>query len=494
MDPRADVAVLAAGLDDRERDLVSSRLGAEHPLTLEELGHRFGVSRERIRQIESELREKLAHFPWVVVMAGVLPSDRQWISHAKLLGGSDAGRAWSDPLNGVGPTTLELLLAADQFETRPGGWLARGMSQRWDQLIDAGRSGHVTEEEYLAELRGLGLDSTWAGIWMSEHGLTVRHGIVRPVEEKLGPFLAAELAAHGGTSDLDTILGWVQGRWSQQSARNLLQTDEQFTRVDVKQYALATLGLPAYRGIRAAIEDLINECGPMPLDDVVETVCASFEVKAGSVRAYAEQSPFRITDGVVHLREPQSISSGRAGSAGLVDIPEGRRWRGIFKTPTGYAYRFTVTADHLRGSGWPVSLTIGRIVGVRSGRVWELPITGVEATLKVSRAHNDQPALGSVKKALDAEGAREGDLAFIRFDGREGGIHAVRITVSRPAASDPFSQALALVGCSEDAEDPFETICAAMGVEADYAAELVEVAAARKDDALASALAQIARM
>lgn len=51
------------GLAERERKVISLRFGLEdgHPHTLEEVGREFGVTRERIRQIESKTLAKLRH-------------------------------------------------------------------------------------------------------------------------------------------------------------------------------------------------------------------------------------------------------------------------------------------------------------------------------------------------------------------------------------------------------------------------------------------------
>ena len=54
--------LLAAGfkvLDDRERDILTERRLRENPLTLEELGVRYGVSRERVRQLENRAFAKV---------------------------------------------------------------------------------------------------------------------------------------------------------------------------------------------------------------------------------------------------------------------------------------------------------------------------------------------------------------------------------------------------------------------------------------------------
>ena len=47
------------GLNDRERRVFEARRLAEEPLTLEQLSTEFGVSRERIRQIEVRAFEKV---------------------------------------------------------------------------------------------------------------------------------------------------------------------------------------------------------------------------------------------------------------------------------------------------------------------------------------------------------------------------------------------------------------------------------------------------
>lgn len=49
-------------LNDREREIIIARRMNEEELTLEELSQRFGISRERVRQIESRALEKMTQF------------------------------------------------------------------------------------------------------------------------------------------------------------------------------------------------------------------------------------------------------------------------------------------------------------------------------------------------------------------------------------------------------------------------------------------------
>ena len=58
---REEIDAMLQGLNPREREVIILRFGLEtgHPLTLEEVGKRFNVTRERIRQIETAALRKL---------------------------------------------------------------------------------------------------------------------------------------------------------------------------------------------------------------------------------------------------------------------------------------------------------------------------------------------------------------------------------------------------------------------------------------------------
>jgi RNA polymerase sigma factor (sigma-70 family) len=55
------IRAMVAELEDKEREVIELRfgLGGDEPKTLQEIGEALGLTRERIRQIESKAKEKL---------------------------------------------------------------------------------------------------------------------------------------------------------------------------------------------------------------------------------------------------------------------------------------------------------------------------------------------------------------------------------------------------------------------------------------------------
>lgn len=68
------IRAMVAELDEKEREVIRMRFGldGEEPRTLQEIGDALGVSRERIRQIESRAKEKLRRSRHAQSMRGAL--------------------------------------------------------------------------------------------------------------------------------------------------------------------------------------------------------------------------------------------------------------------------------------------------------------------------------------------------------------------------------------------------------------------------------------
>jgi RNA polymerase sigma-32 factor len=67
---RAAVEEFKKGIPERERTIIDKRLFTEEPITLQEIADEFGLSRERIRQVESRLKDELKSFLKVKLQLG----------------------------------------------------------------------------------------------------------------------------------------------------------------------------------------------------------------------------------------------------------------------------------------------------------------------------------------------------------------------------------------------------------------------------------------
>jgi RNA polymerase sigma-32 factor len=59
---REKLTAFASRLKDKERRIFELRLMSEEPATLQEIGQTYGISRERVRQIEERLKKRLKEF------------------------------------------------------------------------------------------------------------------------------------------------------------------------------------------------------------------------------------------------------------------------------------------------------------------------------------------------------------------------------------------------------------------------------------------------
>jgi RNA polymerase sigma-32 factor len=63
---KRDISGALAKLNERESYIIRHRVMADHPLTLQEIGNKYKITRERSRQIEKQaLRKVQQHLPYL---------------------------------------------------------------------------------------------------------------------------------------------------------------------------------------------------------------------------------------------------------------------------------------------------------------------------------------------------------------------------------------------------------------------------------------------
>lgn len=113
---------LLRGLSPRAREIVERRFGLRNkePETLESIGRGFGITRERVRQIECGVLRKLREMLQQEGFAFVQKYYRDWLSHLRMHGGIRKEDAFLADIGGKyrGHATF-LLVLTDAFEYVP---------------------------------------------------------------------------------------------------------------------------------------------------------------------------------------------------------------------------------------------------------------------------------------------------------------------------------------------------------------------------------------
>ncbi|MFP4314922.1 MAG: sigma-70 family RNA polymerase sigma factor [Desulfovibrionales bacterium] len=74
---QAQIKIILPTLNEKEKDILTSRLLSDSPLTLREIGEKYGITRERVRQIEARLLQKLREH----LTDSIKDFSEEWITH-----------------------------------------------------------------------------------------------------------------------------------------------------------------------------------------------------------------------------------------------------------------------------------------------------------------------------------------------------------------------------------------------------------------------------
>jgi Sigma-70, region 4 len=412
-----------ATLEERKRAIYARRLVAANPQTLDELGADFGVTRERIRQIESKLVKDLKKggIDEIVQFANLPKLDR-FVIHQSQLGNAETSKFFGS----YPGSALELLRAAGVVETWDGPWVSVGFKASFrktrgpyyeyfaSQLSQKG----LTREDAVSELEALGLKAEFVEDFLAALGLHIPFNRVRPINIDAITFVEDLLEQAGRPMKWhEEIAPLIAGRWNSRGILGRVQElKDRFTRTDVASYAVASLGLPAYEGITREIEKLVEKHGPVNINLVIELLTARFDISAESVRAYAKQGQLETVEGIVKINP----NAKRAGVPNIRDLTADQL-KNIQFFDEHSTFTTVANEDRLRGSGMPVSRGVAAVVGLAEEHPLQFEVSGLDnCVLNFSWRKGTQPQLGSVRPILEQLGAVEGDFLVLSFHGEVG--------------------------------------------------------------------------
>ena len=462
------VGRLLEKFDDRDLEILRARvLSLPPPLTLEVLGQRIGgVTRERVRQIEARVRERLVQArlegpllrralrvremlgPAVPLDSRITESTRDWA--LRDMQHLDASLVWPLLLYIGGPYRLreEWLVVGDLASLTES---LKSKCVEGDFLSDAAFDESMDEIGIRADARKGLIDKNGRfrrvdGGWLIWDGSALDK-LERVLHRRGTPATAEELLSEAGE---ERNVRGIHARMIE---------DPRFVRINRQgQFALPGWGFDEYTGITAEIAQEIERSGGLATEEhLIETISVRYGVSRNSVHVYLNAPMFvrAATGGVRLLEATDALPDVTQDIAATPDC---------FRRDDNWSFRIRIDHDVTRGSGRSLPASFSAHVGVSPGdkRALSTPYGPVVVSWPMTAAMG--PALGSTRAIAEGLGAKEGDLMFLEFDGH---AFVPRLVSEADLAtcSGPSLAAL-LVGLDKGQSSLYE-LARALGLEVD---------------------------
>ncbi|WP_165841691.1 exonuclease domain-containing protein [Corynebacterium heidelbergense] len=427
--------------DERQRDLMRDRIGAVQPKTLQVIAERFGVSKQRVRQIETKVRKRLSKLLEEGSVADLLLGIR---AHAHPVNSqvailqlfpelSNHVEGWDAPL-------WQILDQLDDSFTVEDGWVCypdlAGAVATTQQVLEAAENedGIVAIDAIDDQL---GVPPALAREWLLACGFPIVQDHVLNRRDSRSIRSVAVLSIAGEPMTAEAIFRSAGSSGTLRALKNALSVNDRVVRTGVDTFGLRRWGVEEYtkltdiigRRVDAAVEqaraDSTGEDAadgglhaggaqaedsetdpadvPTPrvgvtLRELLAELPEKFGVAPSSIKAYAATGEFEIIDGTVYRRENPQVNDA-----------EPEESSGLYRRDGQWQLLATITADHLRGSGFGVPAGMPCLRAVEFGQTITLP----------SRL-GDQPMTwgmlaqcGSIRRFCEDMGLRVGDRVWI---------------------------------------------------------------------------------
>ena len=405
-------------LDARSQTIFMRRVSCDphDVVTLEELGARFSVSRERIRQVEAKVRRALDGF---LASDEALPLRWRASTLRRTLGVA-APLPTAEHLLSSPPGCndyRELLLEIAGPYDRCLDWLTLRSSQSDDPisaiLTRVDDVGRIDGEFAATKLTEWGLDLSLHEGWLTRDGsVRLFNGQLVRWGTSASDRLAFALADMGRPATIDEMVTHVAENRARNSIINALAADSRTVRISRTHWALVSWNLAEYSGIAESMRNLIEEHGrAMAIDALVHRMHQTFGVPESSTLIFCGAPMFVVEGKSIRLRTKHD-------GPFRYDQNLMRRTPAVFDLgPMRVGRLLKVDKDILRGSGTTLTHPAGSILGLE-----------VEDHLSFGNRHGDKvdiafpetsfmgPLIGSVRRIAERLAANEGDCLTLVLD------------------------------------------------------------------------------
>ena len=411
-----EFASVLEGMDERRRTIARRRTYARVPEKLAVLGNEFGVSRERVRQLEVRLRWEveraasqtvLGAAAWLERAMGVAARPEKFEKILGLLVG-DAPPRWR--------TAVEVAImnegGYEYLDNVVGNGVFRVLVERARSVAPgfANDAGVIDEDALRARIGAVGIPE-WDALARNARLVRVCGSLVLRATRRARVYLA--LREIGEASRRDTIAD-VAGLIDNSSLSSLLSSDPLFVRFTKDKWGLSDWTDDPYEGVVDAIVRRIEEAGgETSVTSLIEDIPARFEVLPATVRNYLSTRKFEVDGDVV-----------RIVAAPVAPVRDLGRARDVAWSADGTpVLRFRVGLHHLKGNSQKVSVAVAQHLGVGPDGSVKIPFEhprGVDDASVIWRSYDPNgPEMGRLREALLECGLQPGEeaLVLLRPDG-----------------------------------------------------------------------------
>jgi hypothetical protein len=261
-------------------------------------------------------------------------------------------------------------------------------------------------------------DASWAEGWIRHCGLITVEGHALQGANNIAGRAAAVLNNAGTSLQIEELVGRLGSKCSSRSARDVLATDERFTRVDRDSWSLSSWGLERYGSIREQIANGLERAGGSArLSRLVRDISDKFSVSSKSIELYAASFPFVTVDGMVEFDLAPRQSPRK----------DPHLTRRLFRHPEGWALRLMINGEHLRGSSFRLPIALSAVLGLSPGTELTLPSRLGEQRFAW---HGSQLSSASIRRFAKADGLEVGQSCFLLVHD-SGSVDLMRIELPR---------------------------------------------------------------
>ena len=459
----------AANLDDRVADILT---GAEREIqriadqderfpiilnrrlldgaTLEELGQQFGVTRERVRQLESALLTSMADAGpnCEILRTGIFHRYAPLARISRLrneMPGLFTVPDWmSAPLLNLINLTGTAGAAVPQAQWGiDGEWfIATGFEDKFATAVE-----QLTDDFGIAPLSELaatlGIPEEIVREWIAEPTMyKIFEGHLFTKVTSVSDRAVALLAHRGKPMHIDDIAAVITDRNSR-GIDGRLALDPRTKRCAPGTWALAQWELEEWTTIADYISRRIDDAvaqghDGVLLDDVIAGATV-YGVSENSVRTYAGGGEFVLEDGYVRKRSAEEMEP-------IDATPE--ESRGLYLRDGQWCLLLTINRDHMRGSGSAIPAGVAGMYGLGYGEEKLLPSRLGDQRIVVGRTNT---SMSTISRFVNDMQLAEGERVWVHFGDT--------FDITRAPAENPDAEGLA-------------ALVNAFGLDEEFAAEL----------------------